>query len=87
LTPDEQVIFDRWEEVKKRTNFKERQEVDALSDGSSTFWQEKHFFQDAGYEYLFGTEKKQGKKFDWNTRKVWDNQIKGDVILKYELCA
>ena len=87
LTLDEQAVFDRWEAEKERTNYKERVEIDALSDGSSTYWQEKAFFEREGYEYLFGTEKKQGKKFDYNTRKVWDNKVKGNVMLKYELCA
>jgi hypothetical protein len=82
LTVDEQAIFDKWELKKDR----KQEEVDALTDGSTSYWQQKHFFIDAGYEYLLGTEKKQGKKYDWNTKKVYDNSIKGNVSMKYILC-
>jgi hypothetical protein len=87
LTPDEQAFLQKWEEEKKKTDYERRSEIDALSDGSSTYWQQKFFFEKGGYDYLFGTEKKQGKKFDYKTGKVWDNKVKGDVILKYELCS
>lgn len=81
LTADEQNIFDQWEAKRD----KKQEEIDLLTDGSNSYWKRKHFFIDNGYEYLLGHEKKQGKKYDFNTGKVLDNTIKGDVILRYKI--
>lgn len=82
LTVDEQAIFDKWESKRD----KKQENIDALTDGSTSFYQQKRFFTELGYEYLLGYEKKQGKKFDFNTRKVYDNSIKGNICMQYLIC-
>ena len=83
LTVDEQTMFDKWELKRDR----KQEEIDMLSDGSTSYWSERLFFRDVGYEYLLGCEKSQGKKYDFNTKKVYDNKIRGNVSLKYLLCS
>lgn len=83
LNEVEKAFFEKWEEEKKRTDFDSRSETDILTDGSSTYWQRKHYFIDNGFEYLLGHNEKQGKKFDFNTGKVRDNTIKGEKEMEY----
>ena len=80
LTEAEKDIMDSWELQRD----KRMEELDLMTDGSSQYWKRKTFFIDAGYEYLLGNTK-QGKKYDFNTKKVRDNKIKGDVELKYKI--
>lgn len=82
LTEEEQRFFDLWETKRD----KRKEEIDALSDGNCSYWQQKHFFEDAGYGYLLGFEKQKGMKYDFSTKKVFDNKVKGSIMLKYELC-
>ena len=66
-------------------DYKRQSEVDALSDGSSTYWQQKAYFHNAGKMYLMGFEEQAGCKYDYNTGKVRDTSIKGTAILKYKI--
>lgn len=81
LTPDEQAVFDEWESMRDHR----QEEIDMLTDGSTTYWRRKYFFIDKGYEYLLGYEFKKGKKIDFNTGKVYDKRNKGSVCMKYKL--
>jgi hypothetical protein len=83
LTPDEKAIKDKWQTMRD----KRQEEIDALTDGSTSFYREKNYYRNAGYEYLFGTEMKQGKKYDHSSQKVIDNKVKGDAMLKYKICS
>lgn len=82
LTADEQAMFDKWEKVRD----KKQEELDLLTDGSSSYWKHKFFFKDAGYEYLLGFDTIRGLKYDFNTKMVRDNKIKGDICMRYEFC-
>lgn len=81
LTEEEQAIFAEWELKRDRR----QEEIDAISDGSTSYYQEKKFFIDKGYEYLMGLKKIKGQKYDFATKKVFDNSIKGEVEMQYEL--
>jgi len=81
LTSAEKDVMDSWESKRD----KRQEEIDMLTDGSTSFYRHKHFFIDAGFEYLLGYNTKQGKKYDFNTKKVRDNKVKGDVELKYKI--
>lgn len=81
LTMEEQSVFDKWELMRDI----EKEEIDMLTDGSSQFHKRKWFFTDAGYEYLLGHDVKQGKRFDCNTKKVFDNKIKGEMSMQYRI--
>jgi hypothetical protein len=85
LNAEEQAVMKKWNAIANTEEFKRQSEIDALSDGSCTYWKEKHFFQDSGYEYLFGTEMKQGKKRDYQTGLIIDNAVKGDIEMQYKL--
>ena len=83
LTEQEKAIFDKWETLRD----KKQEEIDLLSDGSTTFYRHKHFFIDSGYEYLLGYEIKQGKKYNMSTGKVMDNSIKGEIEWQYKIVS
>ena len=87
----ERQAMEAWEEVTKTEEYQNRAYVDAMTDGSSTYWQHKKFFQDRGLEYLLGYEESQGCKLDFNRRNqgesayIRDNSIRGEVELKYSI--
>lgn len=85
LNEKEQHVMDEWNKIAQTEDYKKRAYYDALSDGSSTYYQKLAFFQKAGYEYLLGYEKQHGMKYEWSTGKVYDESIKGDILIKYEL--
>ena len=85
LNSEEQAFMNKWKEIENTSEFQERSRIDALSDGSSTYWQKKHFFVDGGFEYLLGYEMKQGKKLDFSTGLITDNKVKGDIELQYKI--
>lgn len=85
LTTDEQRVLDAWAKIAEKDDYKENARIDALTDGSSTYYQKLRFFKDAGYEYLIGLEEQRGMKYDWNTEKVRDDKVKGSVCMRYEL--
>lgn len=85
LDADEIRVMNGWKKITETEDYKRRAEVDILSDGSSTYWQQKGFFRDAGKEYLMGFEEQAGCKYDFNTGKIRDKSIRGDAILKYKI--
>lgn len=85
LTADEQKVMDGWRAKADAPEFKERAEYDALSDGSSTYYEEVSYFRKYGMEYMMGSKKQCGKRYDWNAGKVQDDSIKGDVCMRYEI--
>ena len=85
LTVDEQRVMDGWKEKSSTPEFQRQAEVDALTDGSSTYWAEVAYFSRAGYEYLRGTKEQRGMKYDFNRGQVRDARIKGAVCMQYEI--
>ena len=85
LNADEIRIMDGWKKIASTDEYKRQSEVDALSDGSSTYWQEKAYYHNAGKMYLMGLEEQAGCQYDFNTGKIRDSSIKGDAILKYKI--
>jgi hypothetical protein len=83
LTQDELSVMNQWKEIENTPQHKQQAENDALTDGSTTFWQKRKFFTDKGYEYLHVGNNK--KAYNHNTNKVKDSAVKGDIILKYQL--
>lgn len=49
-----------------------------------SYWHRRFFFEDSKFPYLNGTEKVRGKKYNYNG-KIWDDSIKGDIILRYKV--
>lgn len=87
----EQRVLDAWKLVENSEEYRRRAEVDALSDGSATFWQKVSFFRDSGMEYLMGFERQRGLFLDFNRRNmgdkafILDENIRGGVDLEYRI--
>lgn len=90
-TAKEQKILDEWNEIKNTKDYQERSNIDILNDGSSTYWQEKRFFEDNNAEYLMGFERQKGCCLDFNRQNdgkpdfISDESVKGEPILKYKV--
>lgn len=85
LNEEERMVMDKWGEYVSNPQFKEQQEADVLTDGSSTYWSEVAFFSKAGKEYLLGNKWQRGLKYDWNRKQVQDERIKGPLSMLYEI--
>lgn len=86
LNAEETAKMDDWRAIQNSHEFQRRSDIDALTDGSSTYWQEKRFF-DGDMSYLFsGT--KCGKSLVYakdDTPCIRDERIPGNKILKYRI--
>lgn len=78
MTADEKRVYDN------RPIDKEQSERDMMTDGSVMFYREKAYFAKSPYPYLNGHGEQKGKRFDYSTKQIIDNKIKGDVSLAYE---
>ncbi len=85
LTEEEQRVVDGWRRIANTEEYKERAINDVYTDGSSTYYQEKWYFEDAGFGYLFGHKKERGMIRDFGTGKVRDDRIKGTICMRYEI--
>ncbi len=85
LTEQEQRIMNEWKEIASRSENVKQSEIDMLPDGSSMFYKEKRFYQEKGFSYLRGLEEERGMKYDFNTGKIRDKNIKGNISLQYKL--
>jgi hypothetical protein len=81
LTSEENATFDKWETMRDR----KREEIDALTDGSGEYFREKRFFESSKMEHLLGNHTVRGMKYDHNTKKVYDNKVKGMVDNVYKI--
>lgn len=85
LTVEEQRVMDGWKEKSSTPEFKAQSDIDALTDGSSTYWAEVAYFSKAGYEYLRGIKEQRGLMYDAIRQQVRDAKIKGTVCMQYEI--
>lgn len=85
LNAMESQVMNGWKEKSNTQEFKRREEIDALTDGSSTYWSKVAYFRNAGMEYLMGCKKERGLKYDFVTRTIQDDRIKGVVSMRYEI--
>ena len=83
LTAREKSIKDGFEKIRN----KKQEEQDALSDGSTSFYQEVAYYREHDAEYLMGNEYQRGMKYDYASGMVLDASVKGEVELHYQLCA
>ena len=84
LNAAERKVMDGWNKIASTPEYQERGRVDALTDGSSTYWEKVSYFRKAGMEYLMGNERQRGLKYDSYLMKVQDDSIKGEVGMRYE---
>lgn len=81
----EKAIIAGYEAIRDR----KQEEIDALSDGSTTFWQEKAYYARNNADYLFGGYTSHGNRFikrkNFNSpNSVYDPAIKGNLELEYQ---
>lgn len=81
----ERRLMNEWNKKSGTPEFKHREEVDALTYCSSTYWSKVAYFRNAGMEYLMGCKKERGMKYDFATGTVQDDRIKGAVDMRYEI--
>lgn len=77
LTDEERAVMDEWNSQKD----------ELTKDYYEPYWAMKYFFEKRHMEHLEGFEFVRGLKYDRNTGKVYDMQVRGDVELRYELRA
>lgn len=85
---EEQSVLDAWKKITETEDYKNRSYTDALTDGSSTYWQEKAFFNNSPFPYLFGVEESQGKMMNRggkNHGMITDYSIRGDIEMQYKI--
>lgn len=85
LNEEESKIMQEWQTITKTEKYQKQAEIDAYTDGSSTFWQQKAFFINKGYEYLMGFNTINGLKYDFNTQKIRDKAVKGEISMQYNI--
>lgn len=62
-----------------------QEEYDALSDGSTMYFRRKNYYLKSDYPWLFGHETVRGKKYIFHEKMVRDDDIKGQLVLAYEV--
>lgn len=77
LTAEEESFLSEWARIE--------QEYIKQNPYSDTYWKKKFYFEKSPFQYLNGWDKVRGKRFDRNSRKVIDNSIKGQAILRYNV--
>ena len=85
LNNDEKAIMQEWKEIENKPENIKQLEIDMLSDGSTMFYKKKVFFHNKGYSYLTGFDEEKGLKYDFNTQKIRDKNIKGSISMQYKL--
>lgn len=95
LNKEEKAAMAEWERISSTPEYKQRAQEDMWTDGSSTYWQEKGFWESKGLDYMFGTSKKGGKLYTQNPNKkdkdghyvkeIQDDSIKGKLWGEYDI--
>ena len=85
LNEEEKKVMDEWKKITDTKEYRDQATTDLLTDGSSTYWNEKSFFENRDMLYLMGCETIRGQRLDFNTNKIRDNKVKGDKILQYKI--
>lgn len=84
----EQKLLDEWKKITDTEAYKKQAEIDIMTDGSTTFWQEKTFFEKNGMPWLFIDEAKGLKRvqsLDDGTIQIRDNSLRGELLFEYEV--
>ena len=85
-TPEEKAALDEWTAITETPEYIERSNVDALTDGSSTYWQMVGFFEKKGLPNLAHEDlSKYGSSRDYTSGMMRDLNVRGSVELKYRV--
>ena len=80
----EKSVMEGWKKITDTDEYKEQAYRDAVTDGSSTYYKDKYYFLNSPCPYLYIDEHK-GRKYDYNTGKLYDPKVKGDCMLVYKV--
>lgn len=83
LTDLEKSVMEGWRKITDTDEYKEQAYRDAMTDGSSTFYKDVHYFKNSPCPYLYLDNG--DKRYDYNTGKVYDPKVKGNCMLKYKV--
>ena len=83
LTAEEQRVYDN--KPSYRPENQAVLEADLLGDGSQMYWADKRYLADNNMTYLDGHRENGGLYYDFNTKMIRDNSIKGEVTLTYKI--
>lgn len=83
LTTAEKAIKDGYEKIRN----KKLEEIDIVTDGSQSYWQERKYYYNKNAIYLMGTKSERGMVYDYKTNMVRDDKVKGEMSLEYEVLS
>lgn len=75
LTEQEREILTEWQKI-ENDYYKQ-------NPYGNSYWKKKDYFKHCPCPWLAGFETVRGKRYDYCTGKIVDNQIRGNAILKY----
>ena len=76
LTPEEKAFKENEPRDQKQA------EIDMMTDTNTMYYRRLAYYRGTEFEHLF--QDKNGKRFDFNTKRVVDPAVKGDLVLAYE---
>lgn len=87
-TTEEKSVLEGWKKIEETKEFQEQAKTDFLTDGNSTYWQKKCFFEDKGFPWMagWGGMYEYGKAYEPNNGMVRDMNVLGEVTIKYRIC-
>lgn len=90
MTEKEKQVMQEWEKIANTEDYKNQAQIDAMSDGSSTYYIEKRFFINKKMEYLMGVSSGAknlifSKYYNGEKECIRDESVKGEVILVYQV--
>ena len=88
VNASEQALLDEWKKITDTETYKKQAEYDMMTDGSTTYWQEKKFFEVNGMPWLFtgeGNGLKRVQPLADGTIQIRDNSLRGELDFEYEV--
>lgn len=79
----EKQVMLNWQRIENSPEYEERTRVDMLTDGSSTYYQKKRYFENSPCPYLFSEQN--NKRYDPVKKVVYDPKVKGICALCYRV--
>ena len=79
LTTQEKSVKVGFEKIRD----KKQEAEDIMTDSTTSYWQAKRYYIQHNAEYLMGSTTQRGMRYDHNTGFVYDDNVKGDLVLEY----
>ena len=69
----------------RRAENKDAVHNELMTDGNGFYWKDKAYYKENNAEYLAGHETVRGLRYDFNTKQIIDDTIKGELSLAYKI--